>query len=485
MPCRLARGIASSTSMKRPRTRRLTVLSAFTGAGGLDLGLDCAGFETVACIEQNVHARATIQRNRPDWKLLDPPDILDLAAQLTPADLGLRPRGLAVLAGGPPCQPFSTAAQWAESGRSGITDPRSLTLVAFLEIAERFLPAVIFIENVPGFVQGRTSALSIIEDELRRINSKHGTRYRLEHRVLQAADYGVPQRRRRAILVVRRDGREFRWPVATHAGAPVRAFDALIDVEPAVLPRATGQWADLLPSIPAGKNYQYHTTRGEGEPLFGHRSWFWSFLLKLAPDQPAWTIPAQAGPATGPFHWENRPLAVEELARLQSFPSEWRFEGGYTAQERQIGNATPPLLSEVIGRAIAEQVFGALFHEAPSLQIARQPAVPQPPAPTPVPERFLGRRGTQPDHPGVGAGPGALRRRVRELRLELAELLVLRMQRLVPTPEADPLHVPTKHRERKAEAMAAMGNGTGPKAHPLRRERYVEVRGSLDQLSLV
>ncbi|HEX2080456.1 MAG TPA: DNA cytosine methyltransferase, partial [Longimicrobium sp.] len=349
------------------------------------------------------------------------------------------------LAGGPPCQPFSTAAQWAESGRSGITDPRSLTLLAFLELAERFLPAVILIENVPGFVQGRTSALSIIDDELHRINARHRTRYRIEHRVVQAADYGVPQRRRRAILVARRDGKAFRWPAATHATEPVRAYDALFDVRPEVLPRPRGHWTDLLPSIPAGKNYQHHTSRGEGEPLFGHRSWFWSFLLKLAPDQPAWTIPAQAGPATGPFHWENRPLAVEELAKLQSFPREWHFEGGHSARVRQIGNATPPLLAEVIGRAVAEQLFGRAFNGPPTLCITRQRTVPAPPGPTPVPERFLARRGMQPDHPGVGAGPGAQRRRLRELRTEFARLLVLRMRWLPMARAAEPLLHPARH----------------------------------------
>lgn len=393
----------------------LTVLSAFTGAGGLDLGLERAGFHTVACIERDPHARRTIALNRPGWNLLGEGDILQAAQSLEPRNLGLRRRQLSVLAGGPPCQPFSTAAQWADSGMGGLADARSQGLSAFMLLAERFLPRVILIENVPGFVQGRSSALPFIVERLQRINEQHGTHYRLEHQLLQSADFGVPQRRRRAILVAIREGARIPWPEPTHAETPVRAYDALHDVRVVDPPVATGQWADLLASIPAGMNYQFHTARGDGMPLFGHRSWFWSFLLKLAPDQPSWTIQAHPGPATGPFHWENRPLATEEMARLQSFPADWVFTGSAKVRQRQIGNATPPLLAEVIGRALRQHVFRQRIADTPSLAIARLAEVPAAPPPLPVPERFHIRAGTQPDHPGAGLGPGALRRRARLL----------------------------------------------------------------------
>src|SRR5205085_2163673 len=101
-------------------------------------------------------------------------------------------------------------------------------------------------------------------------------------------------------------------------------------------PRASGRWADLLPSIPEGENYQFHTRKGDGVPLFGYRTKFWSFLLKLDRSEPAWTIPAQAGPSTRPFHWNNRPLTIKELARLQTFPTKWRFAGMQRDQIRQI-----------------------------------------------------------------------------------------------------------------------------------------------------
>src|SRR5207302_1512865 len=95
---------------------------------------------------------------------------------------------------------------------------------------------------------------------------------------------------------------------------------------------AGGYWTGLLPSIPEGRNYLYHTRHGGGVELFGSRRRYWSFLLKLAQDLPAWTIPAKPGPSTGPFHWESRPLAVEELLRIQSFPADWNIAGNRTTQ---------------------------------------------------------------------------------------------------------------------------------------------------------
>lgn len=405
--------------MAHRRVGPLTVLSAFTGAGGLDLGLEYAGFETVACIELDKWARETIITNRPHWNLLETGDIVSAAYELKPADVGLAPRELSVLAGGPPCQPFSTAAQWAESSRAGMNDSRSIGLLAFLHLAEKFLPHVILIENVPGFVLGSSSALEILTHELSRINSKHGTAYRIESKILSAEEFGIPQRRRRAIAIARRDGKAFGWPVPTHLARPIRAYDALWNIIPDSLPVPRGQWAELLATIPAGMNYQYHTTRGSGRPIFGHRTRFWSFLLKLSPDQPAWTIPAQAGPATGPFHWDNRPLAPEELARLQSFPVDWLFEGGEGAKRKQIGNATPPLLAEVIGYAIGRSVFGSRRSGIPKLSLKRKRAVPFPPAPSGVPVHFYETIGVQSPHPGVGHGPGATRRQSRLLLNEL------------------------------------------------------------------
>ena len=385
------------------------MLSAFTGLGGLDLGLEKAGFQTIACIEVSPDARRSIVLNRSAWNLLEWADIDSAAAHLTPSHLGLRRGELSVLAGGPPCQPFSKAAQWSTKGRNGLRDPRARCLNAFLKLIERFLPRVVLIENVPGFVRGSTSALQRINAALRRINRLYSTRYRLEYRVLNSADHGVPQRRQRAILIARRDGKSAPWPAPTHVLKPVRAYDALRNVKAIELPKPRGYWSGLLPSIPEGMNYLYHTRAGGGIELFGERRRYWSFLLKLAQDKPAWTIPAQPGPSTGPFHWNNRPLALEELLRLQTFPVGWHVGGGRTAQVRQVGNATPPLLAEVIGRSLGRAVFGIKYDCSPRLRIPRSRGKPVMTQTRQVPTRYLQHEGQHDPHPGEGDGPGSSR----------------------------------------------------------------------------
>lgn len=393
------------------RTASLPVLSAYTGLGGLDLGLEHAGFATVACLEVDPAALTALRRNRPAWRLLAPGDVAQAGRHLRPADLGLAQGDLAILAGGPPCQPFSKAAQWHPSSRAGMSDPRSHSLHGVLDLVDHFLPDVLLLENVAGFLHGPSSAHSLLEQGLAVVNRRHGTAYELLHRVLDAVDYGVPQRRQRAIAVAVRSGRTLQWPAATSTHSPVRCWDAIGGLPEADLPSPTGQWAGLLPSIPEGKNYQWHTDRGGGEPLFGYRTRYWSFLLKLARDQPSWTLPASPGPSTGPFHWDNRPLSTTELLRLQSFPGDWLVPGNRQTQTRLVGNATPPLLAEVMGRAIAAQRYGAELPPTPSLAVDRAALVPPPVPPTPVPVAYLRRRGQHAPHPGAGLGPAPRRPR--------------------------------------------------------------------------
>ena len=384
---------------------RLLCLSAFSGIGGLDLGLERAGFGIVGAVESDAAARRSLALNRPRLPFLEPHDVKEAARALVPGALGIGKRDLALLAAGPPCRPFSKAAQWARTGALGLNDRRTGSLDGLLTLIARLLPRAVLIENVPGFVKGRGSALPLLQERLATVNRGAGTRYRLSQRVLDAADFGVPQRRRRAIIVVLRNGEAFDWPAATHHGRPVRAWDALRGVRPEEAPAPSGQFAGLLPSVPEGMNYQHFTERGEGPALFGYRRRFWSFLLKLAKAEPAWTVPANPGPATGPFHRESRPLAPEEVLRLQSFPGSWRLEGVYRVQVRQAGNATPPLLAELLGRSIAQQLFGAVHRGRLSLAIARSARVPPPTRPKTVPEKYLSRLGEHPPHPGPGRGP--------------------------------------------------------------------------------
>lgn len=385
----------------------LPVLSVFSGIGGLDLGLEHAGFGSCGYLEIDEVARRSLHANRPGWVELTPNEVNAASESLRPSDLGLRRRELPLLAGAPPCQPFSMAAQWSHLARRGVHDERSDCLQGFFRLVDTFLPRVILMENVQGFASGRTSALHLIKRHLRRINRRNRVSYRLQCWIVDAADYGVPQRRRRAILIAERSGKAFQIPTATHAQAPVTAWEALSDL-PSVSRDANDEnsWLELLPSIPEGQNYLWHTRRGGGEPLFAYRSRFWSFLLKLAKNRPSWTLSAQPGPYAGPFHWTSRRLTATEMLRLQSFPSQWIVEGTTREQIKQIGNATPPVLAECIGRALIRQFFGVESHAECQLTVDRQRApCPAPERVAPVPRKYLKMRGTWPDHPGTGLGP--------------------------------------------------------------------------------
>ena len=230
-------------------------------------------------------------------------------------------------------------------------------------------------------------------------------RYELDHRVIDAADVGAPQHRSRAIVVATRIGSGLRWPATVE---PTTAWDAIGNLlqRQEELPEPRGKWAGLLPSIPEGENYLWHTGRGGGEELFGWRTRYWSFLLKLAKDRPSWTLPAQPGPATGPFHWDNRPLSVPELLRLQTFPADWTVEGSArTDHVRQIGNATPPLLAEVLGRCVVELITGDAPREPLVMAIERSDTIPAAGQVEPIADEYRHRVGFHADHPGSGLGP--------------------------------------------------------------------------------
>jgi DNA (cytosine-5)-methyltransferase 1 len=392
-----------------------TVLSCFSGVGGLDLGLEAAGFELVGCLEVDPSARAALGANRPNWPLLDVTDVVAAGSKLRPKDLGLEARELTLIAGGPPCQPFSKAAQWA-APKKGVTDTRGTSVGGMLELIESFLPAAVVIENVSGFLLGKNNAASVIRAAFGGINAANKTRYRLLSWVVDAADYGVPQHRRRAIAVAFRDDTVdgLRFP-QTHSGAHRTAWDALGDDRLDNPPAATGKYADLLACIPEGCNYQHLTARGGGASveLFGYRTKFWSFLLKLAKDKPAWTLPASPGPSTGPFHWDNRPLTSSERLLLQGFPADWKLVTDERINARLTGNATPPPLAEATGRFVSGVIKDAT-HQPEALEItatlatpARDQPVPPATAPRPLPRAWKAKVGPRVAHPGAGLGPGA------------------------------------------------------------------------------
>jgi DNA (cytosine-5)-methyltransferase 1 len=186
------------------------------------------------------------------------------------------------------------------------------------------------------------------------------------------------------------------------------AWDALADVGPELDEELEirGKWARLLPSIPEGQNYLHHTDRGNGLPLFGWRRRYWNFLLKLAKRLPSWTIQAQPGPSVGPFHWESRRLSHRELCRLQTFPDDVQVYGNRMSVQRQIGNAVPSLLAEVLAQEIKTQLLGYRRTNKPPrlLPPDRSPAPPSERVRS-VPREYQQLAGQHQAHPGTGKGP--------------------------------------------------------------------------------
>ena len=408
--------------------RDLSVLSLFTGAGGLDLGLEAAGFNPVLCVEVDSDSRDTIERNRPGWQLSNPGDIHKIEPNYLLRAAGLRPRQLDLLAGGPPCQPFSKSMYWRTGDAPRLRDPRARTLHAYLDVVEATLPYVLLLENVKGLAfDGKNEGLRLLDRGFRRINRERSTAYIPQIITINAADYGVPQIRERIFIVASIDGRLIEPPRPTHGEGPnmeppLTSWDAIGDLDVDSWPEElepSGRWARLLPSIPEGQNYLWHTPRNPrngSEPLFGWRTRFWSFLLKLAKSQPSWTIQADPGPATGPFHWKSRLLSIEELARLQTFPRGYSIVGSRRSAHRQIGNAVPSAIGELLGLEIRRQLFGDRVRRKLRLVPDRREDCPPPERLARVPHEYLKLRARHREHPGTGLGPAARLRDRAEIR---------------------------------------------------------------------
>lgn len=402
------------------------MISLYTGAGGLDYGFEAAGFETAVAVEFDHDCCETLRRNRP-WHVIERSIFDTPTAEIL--EHGRCKRGeVDLVVGGPPCQPFSKSGYWARGDSLRLLDPRASTLGAFMRVVEEALPRAFLLENVTGLAfAGKDEGLRLVLQSIESINRRTKSRYEPVWGVLNVADYGVPQLRERLFLVAARDGVRFAFPPSTHGASEGErdlfsatalashrtAWDALADVvpDPSEDLDVRGKWAELLPSIPEGCNYIWHTDRGGGLPLFGWRRRFWSFLLKLAKNRPSWTIQAQPGPAVGPFHWTSRRLALRELCRLQTFPDDVQVFGERTSAQRQVGNAVPSLMAEVLGRAIREQLL-ALPRLRQGLRLLppdRSPA-PPPELVAPVPVKYMSRVGRHAPHPGTGKGYAASQR---------------------------------------------------------------------------
>lgn len=395
----------------------LKAISLFTGIGGLDFGFEVAGFTTSVAVELEEACCDMLRANRR-WPIIQG-DIHEITSRKILRTAGLRQSEVDVLIGGPPCQPFSKSGYWRSGDAGRLDDPRAGTLQEFLRVLQDTRPRAFLLENVRGLAyKSKDEGLQFLLKGIKRVNRRAGTKYNPKVAVLNAADYGVAQVRERVFIIGGRDGQDFIFPKPTHGQVegqddailqPYRtAWDAIGDLEDDDDPELFlgGKWAGLLPSIPEGSNYLFHTRYDGGMPIFGWRRRYWSFLLKLSKRKPSWTIQAESGPATGPFHWNNRRLSILELCRLQTFPDRLRFNCSRLVAQRMIGNAVPSLLAEVLARSIRAQLLESPYRGTLKLLPPRRLRIPARRRIRPVPLEYHRLAGRQADHPGEGKGPG-------------------------------------------------------------------------------
>lgn len=338
----------------------IPTLSLFSGAGGLDIGFHDVGFDIQHAVEIEEVFAKTLSANVGEGSYFGQSttvhctDIKDFV-----------PEGLKVdfIIGGPPCQSFSAAGARA-MGVAGTRDDRGNLFAEYVRILKDLQPKGFLFENVYRLLGANGG------DDWKLISGAFSNAgYVLHHKVLDTADYGVPQHRERLIVVgVRKDIAKdltYYFPRPTHGpdsrtGIPHFTAGSALSDKPL-------QWSDggiggsygsLLVEIPPGLNYSYFTEKmGHPNPIFAWRSKFSDFLYKADPTAPVRTIKAQGGQYTGPFHWGNRPFSEDELKRLQSFPDKYKIVGKRQKVIHQIGNSVPPQFARMLAVSVLEQIF--------------------------------------------------------------------------------------------------------------------------------
>lgn len=355
----------------RRRERRHSVLSLFSGCGGFELGLHRTGrFRVAACVENDPAACETLRINRDAGRLdgdlrVEEVDICELDPVSLLADSGVEPGELGVVVGGPPCQSFSNAGK-----RLGLRDSRGTLLCEYVRVVMACRPKAFLLENVVGLASTPLSPELPKGSLLGWLVREFGDAgYQVDVHTVNAADYGVPQFRRRIFLIGNRVGTMSALPPPAHGDAgsgllPYRtlaeALDGLVEERP-ILMDFSPKEREVLAHVPAGGDWRNlpDAVRDGGRPSSGYR--------RLAWDRPSPTILTRPNRVRTAFCHpaELRPLTAREFARCQGFPDDWEFVGSKESVYRQIGNAVPVQLGEVLGGVVAD-----LLDEVPDLAVS-------------------------------------------------------------------------------------------------------------------
>ena len=328
-------------------------LSFFSGAGGLDIGAQMAGIKVLSSLDFEKDAIQTLKANKffahaehrlDDIRNVKGSDYTKILKENNPEKL--------VLLGGPPCQPFSKAGYWKTlSQRLGPDDPRNM-IGSYLNIIDEIRPDGFILENVESILHPHN--IQAVEDLANAITQMN---YNYILVKANACDYGVPQKRKRVFFIASRKKIKG-LPIVTHSdngSLNTQPYENVInwigrfDIPELIseLDCTEGRHHESLLQVPPGSNYiSLSEKRGHIPELFKPGTRYWTFLLKLHPLMPSWTIIAQPGHWEGPFHWSNRRLRNVELAAIQTFPIDYKIIGSPRSIHKQIGNAVPCLLAK-------------------------------------------------------------------------------------------------------------------------------------------
>lgn len=343
-------------------------VSLFSGAGGLDIASHMAGVPVISSTDFNPDCIQTLKANKTffgDTQILEG-DLHQINSSVFADIVGTQKPFIVI--GGAPCQPFSKAGYWVGNNtRRGIHDPRAALVDEYLRVVTDIQPDGFLFENVESLLHPTNK---VIIDRFIEIVVENGYTYKIVK--ANALDYGVPQRRKRLFIIGTKGSFKRDEPIKTHGdpktcvaaglkpyasvGSFIEEFKGDEYFEEYEVTKGGTYYEDLC-AVPPGQNYKALTAwAGYPNPKFVADKRFWSFLLKLSPDKPSWTITAQPGPWVGPFHWDNRRLRAPEAAAIQTFPKGYVFCGTRRSIQKQIGNAVPCLMGKAMIEFLKESL---------------------------------------------------------------------------------------------------------------------------------